>query len=436
MKNIIKTIILSFALLTLLNGSIIISQYIETNSGNYPKGIELWNVSGATIDFSSSNLDIRQGTNGGGSSSKYTLTSGTLINGGVIVVGRSDGTLNTTTTNNGATYYTETWVFNGNDALEIYLGGTLTDMFGVTGSNPGSSWDGSGVSTKNQNIKLKAGIVAGDTDGWTDPSTRFELVSSTPNSNETGFGIPPGLLISGNAGFRMLSSPVSAGTYSDLLDELWTQCMSNSDGGGSNGNNCDGTDNVWIWDETSGSDGDWDNPTDLNTNMTPGAGILVYAFADNNFDGTDDLPVALSVSGTENSGDVRYPAGTGTIGAGNSGFAGNPYYQTIDWDLVTKSSNVQSTVYIHDNAKSGTAGWISWNGTGGSGKSDGLIAPFQGFVFTVSSSGSGYITIQDADKSSTQGVFYRTLDNESEGSLNLYFLNENIQYLSKVAERK
>ena len=66
MKNIIKTITLSFALLTLLNGSIIISQYVVTNSGNYPKGIELWNVSGATIDFSSSNLDIRQGTNGKG----------------------------------------------------------------------------------------------------------------------------------------------------------------------------------------------------------------------------------------------------------------------------------------------------------------------------------------------------------------------------------
>ena len=55
MKNIIKTITLSLALLTMLNGSIIISQYVETNSGNYPKGI-VWNVSGATIDFSSSNL--------------------------------------------------------------------------------------------------------------------------------------------------------------------------------------------------------------------------------------------------------------------------------------------------------------------------------------------------------------------------------------------
>ena len=422
MKNIIQIIAFLSILINSLNGSIIISQYIETNSGTTPKGVELWNISGSTIDFSTTNLVIKKGNNGGTPATDYTLSVGTLISGGVIVVGTS-GDLATSTTNNGGVHYVEGFTFNGNDALEVHLGGTITDMFGVSSTNPGNSWDGSGVSTRNQNIQLKSGIVSGDTDGWTDPSSRFETVSSTPVSNQTGFGIAPGVLISGNAGFRMLSSPVSAGTYSDLLDELWTQCMSNSDGGGSNGNNCDGTDNVWIWDETSGSDGDWDNPSDLNTNMTPGAGILVYAYADNNFDGIDDLPVALSVSGTENSGDVRYPAGTGTIGAGNSGFAGNPYYQTIDWDDVTKSANVSLTVYIHDDAKSGGAGWISWNGTDGVGKSDGLIAPFQGFVFTVSNSGTGYITIQDADKSSTQGVFYRSLDYESEGSLNLYFSN-------------
>ena len=36
----------------------------------------------------------------------------------------------------------------------------------------------------------------------------------------------------------------------------------------------------------------------LGNNMTAGEGILVYAFADNNNDGSDDLPVTLSVSGT------------------------------------------------------------------------------------------------------------------------------------------
>ena len=82
-------------------------------------------------------------------------------------------------------------------------------------------------------------------------------------------------------------------------------------------------DNVWTWTVGSGGAGSWSVVSDLGNTMTAGAGILVYAFADNNNDGTDDLPVTLSVSGTESSGDVRYPA-SGTIEDGRYGFAGNP----------------------------------------------------------------------------------------------------------------
>ena len=72
---------------------------------------------------------------------------------------------------------------------------------------------------------------------------------------------------------------------------------------------------------------------------------------------------------------------------------------TIDWDDVAKT-NVSLSVYIHDDAKSGGAGYISWNGSGD--VTNGLIAPFQGFVVTASG-GAGYITIQlvKADKASS-----------------------------------
>ena len=221
-----------------------------------------------------------------------------------------------------------------------------------------------------------------------------------------------GVKISGNAGFRMLSAPVSNGTYSDLLSELWTQGMTGSDAPEASG------DNVWTWTVGSGGAGSWSVVSNLGATMTAGAGILVYAFADNNNDGTDDLPVTLSVSGTESSGDVRYPSGSGTIEDDRYGFAGNPYYQTIDWDDVAKSG-VRSTVYIHDDAKSGGAGYISWNGSSGD-VTNGLIAPFQGFV--VHSLGIGaYINIQEADKSSSVGTFYRMVDGANDGSSFLEF---------------
>ncbi len=178
--------IFSFWFSSEIHASLIISQYIETNTGTSPKGVELWNVSGATIDFSTNNLVIKKGTNGATPSTDYTLSSGTLFNGGVIVVG-SSGDLATETTNNGGTHYTESFTFNGNDALEIYLGGTLTDMFGISGNDPGTQWSGNSVSSANQNIQLKSGIWSGDTDGWTDPITRFETVSTTPVSDMTIF---------------------------------------------------------------------------------------------------------------------------------------------------------------------------------------------------------------------------------------------------------
>ena len=242
-------------------------------------------------------------------------------------------------------------------------------------------------------------------------STSDSRTSHDPSDNgPSSFSIT--VSISGTAGFRMMSTPVASGTYTDLLSELWTQGMTGSDAPEASG------DNVWTWTVGSGGAGSWSVATNLGATMTAGAGILVYAFADNNNDGTDDLPVTLAVSGTENSGDVRYPA-LGTIEDGRYGFAGNPYYSTIDWDDVDQSNYISATVYVHDDAKSGGAGYISWNGSSGD-VTNGLIAPFQGFVVTASG-GAGYITIQEADKSTSAGTFYRSLDGASDGSSYLEF---------------
>lgn len=185
-------IIIFFSGLYNLNGqsSIIISQYIETNSGSTPKGIEILNVSGTDIVFSpSNNLQIFQGTNGGSCTalSSTNVTSGTLAANEVWVIGTSD--LTTYATNNGANLSgttTYAFDFNGDDALQLRLGGVIQDVFGTCGSDPGTSWSGSGVSTANENIAIISGTCTGDTDGWTDPSTRF--VGISVGSTMTDFG--------------------------------------------------------------------------------------------------------------------------------------------------------------------------------------------------------------------------------------------------------
>ena len=212
------------------------------------------------------------------------------------------------------------------------------------------------------------------------------------------------ITIFGNSGFRIMSSPVSGAILSDLLSELWTQGMTGADADYTGNNNA----NVWTLDIANQS---WTALSDISTSgtsLTAGEGFLVYVFSDTDNDGDDDLPVTLSVSGTENSSSATL----GSIADGDYGLAGNPYASTIDWDLITKSS-IASTCYVWDDA---TNAYISWNGSTGS-LTDGLIAPYQGF-WVQASGGTGSITIETSDKSSQAGTFYRTM-NDSTGSASL-----------------
>ena len=128
--------------------------------------------------------------------------------------------------------------------------------------------------------------------------------------------------ISGNAGFRMMSSPISGQIYSDILDELWTQGMTGAD-------DVNGDANVWTL-NTSGSQSSssWTALSDISTSgasLTAGQGFLVYVFADTDNDGDDDLPVTLNISGTYNGSNVTY----GSVPNGNYALAGNPFPFTI-----------------------------------------------------------------------------------------------------------
>ena len=154
----------------------IISQYVETNSGTIPKGIEIWNNTNTNLNFSTNNLVIQQGSNGGNLTTVVTINSGSLAPGAVLIIGTSD--INSYLSNQGLTpsFTLFAFTYNGDDALVVKYGSLTTDVFGNPGSDPGTSWDGGSVSTANQNIELITGINSGATIGWTDPSIRFTTV--------------------------------------------------------------------------------------------------------------------------------------------------------------------------------------------------------------------------------------------------------------------
>lgn len=211
-----------------------------------------------------------------------------------------------------------------------------------------------------------------------------------------------GQAISGNSGFRMLSSPVAGTTYDDLLAPLWTQGMTNADV-------TSGDANVWIYDPVNSL---FKAITNLTTaTYTAGDGVLVYVFSDTDNDGNDDLPVYLNVSGT-----VNTPTVSVSTTKSEWNLLGNPFESTIDADqLFSDNTAFSSVVYVWDDANSQ---YQSWNGTTG-GVTDGLIAPYQGFWMKAGVSGTSFDFKSDS-KTGTAGTFFKSRDS-GDGSMALHF---------------
>ena len=212
-KTITTNIVAFMALLSTINAGLIISQYVETNSGSVPKGIELWNNTGDTIDFTVTPLTIYNARTTGGQvpafgtqtgNDFFELTTGTLADGAVMVVGTSDmgEYLAATFPTDPVQFHAQTWYFNGDDAIQVRLNGVIQDTFGEGGvADPGTAWRDSDntVETRNHNLALLTGVTNGDINGWTDPSLRFDTVKDdtgadvAPNAADglSGFGVAP-----------------------------------------------------------------------------------------------------------------------------------------------------------------------------------------------------------------------------------------------------
>ena len=244
-------------------------------------------------------------------------------------------------------------------------------------------------------------VYAADMDGDGD----MDVVGAALNANDISWWENKVTVVSGNAGFRMLSSPVAGTIYDELLAPFWIQGMTNGD-------TESGTANVWTYNAGTSA---WTSLSNLTTDSyTAGAGILIYVFTDVDGDGDDDIAGGVNVgivNGTENSATVSIST---TASAWN--LLGNPFVSTIGADqLFSDNSNYTSTVYVYDDANSQ---YNTWNGSAGD-LSNGLIAPYQGFWIQSGSSGTTF-QFTSSCKSSSIGTFYKTM-NDSSGSVAFQF---------------
>jgi len=346
------------------------------------------------VDSDTYVLAYTQGVDGDGFIKTFTISSdgATITEVDELEHDTNKGTSNSIVQVDSDTY---ALAYSGNGAYDGYIKTFTIQSDGTSITEVASLYHDTWTASSNSIVQVDSdtyAIAFGGTDS--DGYIKTFTIQSDGSMGST--------VISGDAGFRMLSSPLAGQVYSDLLDELWTQGMTGADV-------TSGTANVWTL-STSGSQSSssWTALSDISgsgASLTAGHGFLVYVYPDTDFDGDDDLPVTLKISGTYNSSNATY----GSVPDGNYALAGNPYPFTIDWDNVSKT-NV-TTVYVWDDASGGSGAYKSWN-NGSGGLTNGLIAPLQGFLF-LAVDGTGSITMEAADKSTSAGTFYRLMQNNT-----------------------
>ncbi|MEZ0542100.1 cellulose binding domain-containing protein [Fibrella arboris] len=135
------------------------SEYIEGTSNN--KALEIYNGTSAPVNLATGQYIIRVYYNGATTSTNITLT-GTIAAGGTFVIANPSAVASVTAVSQ---QRSATINFNGNDAIELRKGGatgTLLDVIGQVGTDPGTRWGTSPTSTLDNTLRRKAAFCSGD----------------------------------------------------------------------------------------------------------------------------------------------------------------------------------------------------------------------------------------------------------------------------------
>jgi len=136
------------------------SEYVEGSSLN--KALEIFNGTGAPIDLDAGNYSIEIYFNGSTTPLTSIDLTGVIPDGDVFVVaddGADAAILAVADLTSPLNF------FNGDDAVALVMDGTLVDVIGQIGFDPGSEWGTGDTSTADNTLRRRSTIVAGDTIG-------------------------------------------------------------------------------------------------------------------------------------------------------------------------------------------------------------------------------------------------------------------------------
>lgn len=137
------------------------SEYLEGSSNN--KAIEIFNASGFAVDLGEYKVQLF--ANGSPTATNTQVLSGTLLAGGVYVIAHAQANAAIL---NVANITSAVANFNGDDALALVhsSSGTILDVFGTIGFDPGTGWAVAGMAnaTVDHTLIRKPAVMQGTTD--------------------------------------------------------------------------------------------------------------------------------------------------------------------------------------------------------------------------------------------------------------------------------
>ncbi len=237
---------------------------------------------------------------------------------------------------------------------------------------------------------------------------------SNYNSSDTNLYDPIGcnyrdVTISGNAGWRLLSLPVSGSTIEAISDDTPIQ-------GIAGGIDASADANFYIYDDS----GAWEEPTNYSTAWGDGFGFALY-FYDNTSNGSNELPISIDATGLEPSSDVIINLNKSTTTGGLNHYftlAGNPFASNYNLNSITQSgTGLQDNVHFWDD---GAGSYDPEDRTANSGL---IAATWQGFWVEIANTGtSTTITIPTTGRTSndtTKTFFSKAVSNQGDISFTL-----------------
>ena len=308
-------------------------------------------------------------------------------------------------------YWTPSSIQNGGpDGVALSYNGDLIQFLSYEGQITGADGTANGITSTDVGISETSSTSAGHSLYLTGTGTKYSDFSWTgpntdsPGNTNTGQNFTWTTSITGDAGWRLLSLPITSGDVSDVSDDSPVQ-------GIAGGSNTGSPSNFYIYDNS----GAWEEPSNATTAWGDGYGFAMY-FYNNTSNGSSALPVTLDASGSEPSSNVTVNLYGGA--ANRFTLVGNPFASNINTNSITVTGgSIQNNISFWND---GGSTYSAQDRTGPY-----IIAPWQGFFVETSDANATSITIPTSAKttSGTSGTFFSKVA-DIQGDINFALSSE------------